>query len=144
MAAAVAPDAAALPRAPPLNRVALLRRVCQRTGVQVLARSYAWAAAAPFAPDDVQGLAPVVKTCMPAVLMPEVAELRSRGVSALAQRDLPAAYHAFSQARDIVYQVVGLVHRDVVLREGRGGRRGAATAAGPHAPSPRRSLQPPR
>ena len=59
MAAAVAPDAAALPRPLPLNHVALLRRVCQRTGVQVLARSYAWAAATPFAPDDGQGIAPV-------------------------------------------------------------------------------------
>ena len=63
-------------------RLPLLRRLAQKTGLQLVARRYALgAAAAPFSPRDVAGLAPVVRSCAPAETLPEMGELLRRATA---------------------------------------------------------------
>jgi tetratricopeptide (TPR) repeat protein len=102
---------------PRVNYTALLRRICQRAGVQIAARSYDWAArgssAGVFAPADILGLCPVVKSCMPESQLREASEIASEAADAFEVGRLNDAFHGFTQARELLFNVVGPIHRDI-------------------------------
>ena len=96
------------------HRVALLRRVCQRSGVQLLSRTFDWASPAPIVPEDVLGLFPVVKSCCPPSLFSDAEELHAAGRIATASGDLKTGYERVQEAVSLLYNVGGgPLHVDV-------------------------------
>ncbi|CAM9821839.1 unnamed protein product, partial [Ectocarpus sp. 13 AM-2016] len=56
------------------HKLPLLRRLSQRLGVRVLSKTYRLETKEPFAVEDIAGVSPVVKSCVPASPAPDAAE----------------------------------------------------------------------
>jgi protein TIF31 len=93
--------------------IPLLRRLCQRCGFQVAARAYAWDSATPFSPEDVVGLVPVVKTCLPPRVLGDASESFDAGRAALNAGDVSTAFAHTNDALSLLYQAAGPLHREV-------------------------------
>lgn len=95
------------------HHLPLLRRVCQRCGIRVLAVNYNFGVPAPFAVPHVVDMVPVVKHSMPSVPLPEVRELLSAGQVRANMGDLSGAVDLVGDAVSLLYHAVGTSHRDV-------------------------------
>lgn len=115
------------------HRLILLRRIAQRCGLQLVARSYDFTGSSnasiargsssassilscgPFTPDDLQGLVPIVKSCMPPRMLPDASETLDRGRQLLAQDNISAAYECINEGMVLLYQVAGSLHREMAM-----------------------------
>jgi len=109
------------------DRLALLRRVCQLLGVSVASRSYEFdvqptsgadgvgEAAGPILPEDILGVAPVIKHGFPKCHMREVIEAVEFARVQLSQRRLAEAHAALQEALVFLYQSVGVMHEYVAV-----------------------------
>jgi protein TIF31 len=93
--------------------LAILRRVCQLTGIRIMCRDYNFASPAPFGDSDVQDVVPLVKSCEPTAPVPEASFFLEEAKGYFQQGMLGAAYERAQDASRYVSQVVGGVHKDV-------------------------------
>ena len=89
------------------NKTALLRRLCQRCGLQIAARTYDYNTTAPFVPEDILGFAPIVKSSMPSSVLPEADTLIAIGRATAARGDLKSSFEYVSQAVSLNFNVAG-------------------------------------
>ncbi|CAE7560673.1 clua, partial [Symbiodinium microadriaticum] len=96
-----------------VSKLAILRRVCQLTGIRIMCRDYAFTSPAPFGDSDVQDIVPIVKSCEPDAPVPEARFFLEEAKVLLQQGVYGAAYERAQDASRYVSQVVGSVHNDV-------------------------------
>ncbi|KAF2293628.1 hypothetical protein GH714_003502 [Hevea brasiliensis] len=94
-----------------VNKISVIRNVCQKVGVTIAARKYDLNAVAPFQTSDILDLKPVVKHSVP--VCSEAKDLVETGKVQLAEGMLSEAYTLFSEAFSILQQVTGPMHREV-------------------------------
>lgn len=87
------------------HRVPALRRVCQKTGIRMLARDYDWTSPTPVTPADIVDIVPVVKHAMPLHALPAATHLHVNARACMNNNDLRTALELASQAHALVYQV---------------------------------------
>jgi protein TIF31 len=93
----------------------LLRRLCQRLGLRVASRNYAFSSSTPISLDDITGVVPVVKTSLPAHPLAQAKQLLERGRLHLSQGALSSAYEFLQEASSLLFQVCGAAHEDAAL-----------------------------
>lgn len=94
------------------NRLALLRAVCRKTGVQVFTRNYNFASETPFTPADVAGLVPLAKAAQPTSQEAQVLLERAQ----LTISSNPSqAYALLDEAATLFGNVHGLLHESAAL-----------------------------
>eukprot|EP00644_Phytophthora_capsici_P008097 jgi/Phyca11/510361/fgenesh2_kg.PHYCAscaffold_58_\ len=98
-----------------VNKVVMLRRLCQRLGLRVLSRSYEFSSSSPISLDDVTGVVPVVKTSLPTHPLTQAKQLLERGRVHLSQGALSSAYEFLQEASSLLFQVCGAAHEDAAL-----------------------------
>lgn len=94
-----------------VKKVSVIRNLCQKVGVTIVAHKYELGAAAPFQTSDILNLQPVVKHSVP--VCSEAKDLVETGKLQLAEGMLSEAYTLFSEAFSILQQVTGPMHREV-------------------------------
>ncbi|XP_026663446.1 clustered mitochondria protein-like isoform X2 [Phoenix dactylifera] len=94
-----------------VNKVAVIRNLCQKVGITIAARKFDLDSSAPFQTSDILDLQPVVKHSVPVCL--EARNLMESGKARLAEGMLNEAYTQFSEAFSILQQITGPMHRDV-------------------------------
>lgn len=99
---------------PRINKVALLRRICQQAGLRVLTRDYDFTSATPFAVDDILGMMPRVKSGEASVLLPEIIALTQNARSQLEQRNFAASFALAQEASNWIHQITGPLHEEAL------------------------------
>ncbi|XP_020265278.1 clustered mitochondria protein-like [Asparagus officinalis] len=94
-----------------VNKISVVRNLCQKVGITIASRKYDLASALPFQTSDILNLQPVVKHSAPSCS--EARDLMEAGKSRLAEGMLNEAYTLFSEAFAILQQVTGPMHREV-------------------------------
>lgn len=95
------------------QRVALLRRVCQKLGIRVSSREYDFSLREAILPADIIDIVPTVKHGFPQNPLPEVGQLLEVGRIHLQRLQSRVALDVFQEALLFLYQTVGAVHEDV-------------------------------
>ncbi|KAL2330845.1 hypothetical protein Fmac_018426 [Flemingia macrophylla] len=93
------------------KKISVIRNLCLKIGITVVARKYDLSSATPFQTTDVLDLRPVVKHSVPSCS--EAKELVETGKLQLAEGQLNEAYTIFTEAFSILQQVTGPMHREV-------------------------------
>jgi hypothetical protein len=96
-----------------LPKLQLLRRVCQQCGVRVASRTYDFNTPNPFTPDDIVDLVPVVKHCVHEYPLEDAMRLLEAAKLHYASNNLPAAHELAQESVLLLYQVCGVVHRQL-------------------------------
>ncbi|PIA53471.1 hypothetical protein AQUCO_00900217v1 [Aquilegia coerulea] len=94
-----------------VKKISVIRNLCNKVGITIVARKYDLDAAAPFQTSDILNLQPVVKHSIP--VCSEARDLVETGKVRLAEGMLNEAYTLFSEAFSILQQVTGPMHREV-------------------------------
>nr|KYP49168.1 Protein KIAA0664 isogeny family [Cajanus cajan] len=94
-----------------VKKISVIRNLCLKIGITVVARKYDLSSATPFQTSDVLDLRPVVKHSVPSCS--EAKELVETGKLQLAEGQLNEAYTIFTEAFSILQQVTGPMHREV-------------------------------
>ena len=89
-----------------ISRLAILRRVCQLTGIRILCREYDFTSPAPFGESDVQDVVPLVKSCEPDAPVPEARLFIEEAKQLLLQGAFGAAYERAQEASRYSSQVI--------------------------------------
>lgn len=108
----VASTAAASARAR-VDTLALLRRVCQQCGIQIVSRRYDFRQSSVFTRDDIVGVFPRVKSSVPTIPCVPARELLETARTAIDQRNLRTAFIACQEALSVIQEVCGTLHSDV-------------------------------
>uniref|UniRef100_A0AAV1TDB8 Clu domain-containing protein n=1 Tax=Peronospora matthiolae TaxID=2874970 RepID=A0AAV1TDB8_9STRA len=98
-----------------VNKMVMMRRLCQRLGLRVESRNYNFSSSSPVSLDDMAGVVPVVKTSLPAHPLPQAKQLIERGRLHLSQGALSSAYEFLQEASSLLFQVCGAAHEDAAL-----------------------------
>ncbi|CAI5744017.1 unnamed protein product [Peronospora destructor] len=98
-----------------VNKMVMLRRLCQRLGLRVESRHYKFSSSSPISLDDITGVVPVVKTSLPAHPLAQAKKLLERGRLHLSQGALSSAYEFLQEASSLLFQVCGAAHEDAAL-----------------------------
>ncbi|KAI9895764.1 hypothetical protein PsorP6_018943 [Peronosclerospora sorghi] len=98
-----------------VNKTVMLRRLCQRLGLRVKSRNYKFSSVSPISLDDITGVAPTVKTSLPAHPFARAKKLLERGRLHLSQGALSSAYEFLQEASSLLFQVCGAAHEDAAL-----------------------------
>jgi len=93
-----------------LGTVSTLRSICQKVGIQVLAKDYDFTQSSPFQIDDIVNLFPLVKHTDPQSA--DGHNLLEHGKTFYTQGRLDIAYELLTEALAIFHQVYGPMHRD--------------------------------
>jgi len=93
-----------------LATVATLRSICQKVGIQILAKDYDFSQNTPFHIDDIVNLFPIIKHTDPQSA--DGHNLLEHGKSFYTQGRLDIAYELLTEALAIFHQVYGPMHRD--------------------------------
>ncbi|KAK1941603.1 Clustered mitochondria protein [Phytophthora citrophthora] len=98
-----------------VNKVVMLRRLCQCLGLRVVSRNYEFSSSSPVSLDDITGVVPVVKTSLPTHPLVQAKQLLERGRVHLSQGALSSAYEFLQEASSLLFQVCGAAHEDAAL-----------------------------
>jgi protein TIF31 len=96
-----------------LPKLQLLRRVCQQCGIRVASKDYDFNSASPFSAEDVIDLVPVVKHCVHEYPLEDAMRLLEAAKLHYASNNLPAAHELAQESVLLLYQVCGVVHRQL-------------------------------
>lgn len=100
-----------------LSPTALLRRICQLNGIQIAMRHYDFnspkgRSSGLFHVKDIVSLVPVVKSCQPDELLPEIGNLIASSAAILQQPGgIQLAFELMQQASQIATQIAGPLHK---------------------------------
>ncbi|KAL8500745.1 hypothetical protein ACS0TY_020362 [Phlomoides rotata] len=94
-----------------VNKISVIRNLCQKVGITIAARKYDFDALAPFQVSDILNIQPVIKQSIP--VCSEAKDLVETAKVQLAEGMLGEAYTLFSEAFTILQQVTGPMHREV-------------------------------
>uniref|UniRef100_A0ACD5Z3S7 Uncharacterized protein n=1 Tax=Avena sativa TaxID=4498 RepID=A0ACD5Z3S7_AVESA len=92
------------------KRVSVLRNLCQKVGITIVARKYDLDSAAPFQDSDILNLQPIVKHSVPTCT--DARKLMEAGKIRMAEGTLNEAYALFSEAFSLLQQINGPMHKD--------------------------------
>jgi protein TIF31 len=98
-----------------IDRIALLRRVCQLLGISIKSRKYDFDSISPIDSTDIHNMLPIMKDGFTKCQMKDIVELIEYGRSCLNKRQLNEAHIALSEALVYLYQVVGVMHEYVAV-----------------------------
>eukprot|EP01133_Synstelium_polycarpum_P013448 gene13448-15850_t len=91
-------------------RISVLRALCLKTGLQVLAKDYDYPTDEPFSPADIVDMLCVVKHLNPR--SPDAIDLLESGKTYLAQKKIELAQDHLVEALNVCQQVHGPIHTD--------------------------------
>ncbi|KAL3622462.1 hypothetical protein CASFOL_033873 [Castilleja foliolosa] len=94
-----------------VQKISVVRNLCQKVGITIAARKYDFDASLPFQVSDILNIQAVVKHSIP--VCSEAKDLVETGKAQLAEGMLSEAYTLFSEAFTILQQVTGPMHREV-------------------------------
>ena len=99
-----------------LSQTVLLRRICQLNGIQIAMRHYDFNSSkgrsGVFHVKDIVSLVPVVKSCQPDELVPEIGNLLTSSGAMLQQPGgIQLAFELMQQASQIATQIAGPLHK---------------------------------
>ena len=98
-----------------VDRIALLRRVCQLLGISITSRDYDFNLEHPIVSSDIQNMVPIVKDGFTKCQMKDIIELIEYGRSCLNKKQLNEAHVALQEALVYLYQAVGVMHEYVAV-----------------------------
>ncbi|GAM19040.1 hypothetical protein SAMD00019534_022150 [Acytostelium subglobosum LB1] len=92
------------------SRVSILRSICLKTGLQIVARDYNFQVDEPFTVDDIVEVTCVVKHLNPRST--DVIDILESGKALLSKRDYDQAYRYLTEAMVLCTQIHGPIHTD--------------------------------
>lgn len=109
-------------------RIALLRRITQKCGIQLLARNYLFptlddlSSSSPspvplviFTSDDIQGIIPTVKSCYSSQFNKDSIDLYDNGQLALSKGQISEAFTYIQESLLLFHQIYGSLTREVAM-----------------------------
>ena len=98
-----------------VDRIALLRRVCQLVGLSMRSRQYRFQDEEPIQTQDIHDMTPVTKDGFTKIQMKDIVELIEYGRACLNQNQLSEAHGALQESLVYLYQAVGVMHEYVAV-----------------------------
>ena len=98
-----------------VDRIALLRRVCQLLGISIHSKKYNFHSSHPVLSTDIDNMSPILKDGFTKCQMKDIVELIEHGRYCLNKRQLNEAHVALSEALVYLYQAVGVMHEYVAV-----------------------------
>jgi protein TIF31 len=88
-----------------INKLTLLRRICQLGGVRIATKNYDFSSSTPFSIADIICLVPCVKTCEPDVPLPEGKDLLNSAAQHFQEGNIQLAFEIIQEASNWIGQV---------------------------------------